>query len=253
MESLSQKFSQRSDIIGRLYRRAVKIKLYFKYPDSFVRDIKMLLRKPGARRLGISYHPPNFIYCSGIHKESIIVDVGCGFEADFSRHMIEKFGVTAYGIDPTEKHRQPLRQLQSSSGGKFIYLQNAVSSKSGELLFYEIANRESGSLLAEHVNFMQDETISYMVKSITLKEIPDKIDHVQIDLIKLDIEGAEYDLFSHIKNEDLAAYKQIYIEFHHNSIKDKSIADTRRIVTSLCTLGFKSFTLDDINYLFYRE
>ncbi len=253
MKRLSQKLSHRSNVIGSMYRCGVKIKLYFKYPESFVRDIKMVLRKPRARRLGISYHPPNFIYHTGIHGKSIIVDVGCGFEADFSRHMIEKFGVTAYGIDPTEKHKQPLQQMESSSGGKFVYLQNAVSSKSGELLFYEIANRESGSLLSEHVNFMQDETISYMVNSITLREIPEKIEHDQIDLIKLDIEGAEYDLFSDIKNDDLAAYKQIYIEFHHKSVKDKSIADTRKIVTLLCTWGFKSFTLDDINYLFYRE
>ena len=253
MGNFAEKYAQRTDIVGRLYRYGVRVKLYFKFPDSFFRDLKMAHRKPRARKLGILYHSPNFIFREGIDEKSIIVDVGCGYEADFSRFMIAQFGACAYGIDPTKKHKKYLEKLETSAKGKFVYMQNAVSSVSGDLLFYEIENRESGSLLPDHTNIMQDVTISYKVKSLTLKEIPHRINQKKVDLIKLDIEGAEYDLFDDIEQEDLMVYDQIYIEFHHNAIESKSFADTQMIVNKLCELGFTSFSLDDLNYLFYRD
>ena len=243
---------QRPGLFGKLYRLGVHVKLYFKFPDSFFRDLKMLRRKPQARKRGIIYHPSNFIFRKGINENSVIVDVGCGYEADFSRHMISCYGARAYAIDPTEKHKKYLQKIEETSGGKFVYLQNAVSSVSGDLLFYEIENHESGSLFSDHTNIKQDVTISYHVRSLTLKEIPQKIGHSRIDLIKLDIEGAEFDLFNDIQAKDIQVYDQIYIEFHHKAIESKSFADTQRIIDILGEMGFTNFSLDDLNYLFYR-
>lgn len=253
MSKLSEKYSKRSDLAGKLYRAAVKVKLYFKFPDSFVRDLRIISRRPRAKRLGIGFHSPNFIYRTGLHSGSIIVDVGCGFEADFSRFMMSKFGARCFGIDPTEKHKSALMQLAAQSEGRFEYFQNAVSSKSGEMQFYEIENRESGSLLADHTNIMKDVTISYVVRSVTLREIPKMIDHENIDLIKLDIEGAEYDLFENITIEDLNPYHQIYIEFHHKSVKSKSFRDTEKVIRTLRENNFSVFSMDDLNFLFFRE
>jgi FkbM family methyltransferase len=253
MSKLSEKYAKRSDLFGRLYRYAVKVKLYFKFPDSFVRDIKIVSRRPEAKRLGIGFHSPNFIFRSGLNSNSIIVDVGCGYEADFSRFMMANFGAQCFGIDPTEKHKNALMQLAAESEGRFEYFQNAVSSKSGEMQFYEIENRESGSLLADHTNIMKDVTISYVVRSVTLREIPKMIDHENIDLIKLDIEGAEYDLFENITIEDLNPYHQIYIEFHHKSVKSKSFRDTEKVIRTLRENNFSVFSMDDLNFLFFRE
>jgi len=253
MSKLSEKYSKRSGFSGKLYRYAVKVKLYFKFPDSFIRDLRIISRKPKAKRLGIGFHSPNFIFCSCLNPKSIIVDVGCGFEADFSRFMMQRFGAQCFGIDPTEKHKSALMQLAAQSAGRFVYLQNAVSSTNGELQFFEIENMESGSLLIDHINIMKDVTKSYLVRSVTLREIPHLIDHEKIDLIKLDIEGAEYDLFENVTIEDLKAYSQIYIEFHHNSVKSRSLRDTEKVIRILRENNFNVFSMDDLNYLFFRD
>ena len=52
---------------------------------------------------------------------------------------------------------------------------------------------------------------------------------------------------------DLKVFKQIYIEFHHHAIKHYSSKDTNMLVSSICKKGFKSFSLDDNNYLFYKN
>jgi hypothetical protein len=90
------------------------------------------------------------------------------------------------------------------------------------------------------------------VESITLKQIPEKIGIDNIDILKLDIEGIEYEIFSQITNEDLSAFTQLFVEFHHRSIKRYSRKNTKEVLKKLRSLGFKLITLDGDNYLFYR-
>jgi FkbM family methyltransferase len=183
---------------------------------------------------------------------STIVDVGCGFEADFSVAMITRYNLLAYGIDPTKKHQEKLHQIENTHKGKFNHLQYAISTIKGKTTFRESAEHESGSMLTDHVNILHDTIIEYEVESITLKDIPSIVGSNTIEILKLDIEGIEYELLGEINTDDLSAFQQLFVEFHHRSIQRFSRKDTKNIVRKLRNSGFKSLTLDGDNYLFYR-
>jgi FkbM family methyltransferase len=178
--------------------------------------------------------------------------VGCGFEADFSVAMIEKYNLKSFGIDPTKKHQEKLKIIEEKYQDRFKHLVVAISSIQGKITFRESEEHESGSMLSDHVNILNDTVREYEVDSITLRQIPEKVGVTKIDILKLDIEGIEYEIFSEINGEDLSAFDQLFIEFHHRSIKRYSRKDTRNIIYRLKSFGLKAITLDSDNYLFYR-
>lgn len=214
--------------------------------------VRQPLLKRQMRRLGISFYPPNYIYYDTFTPESVVADVGCGYEAEFSRHMIAEHGLRAFGVDPTRKHAPFLRQLEESTGGRFRHLPVAVSRENGRLAFHESIQNESGSILAEHANVRNDSTTTYEVESISLRELSRRLGVQAVDFLKLDLEGAEYRLFDDVGKGDLRPFKQLFVEFHHHCT-NHSVDETRALVDRIRKLGFDSFTLDEHNYLFYRR
>ena len=227
------------NLIKRAYRKANRV-------------AKFHLRKAQAKKLGVSYVKPVYIYQDVFNDSSVIVDVGCADDADFSVHMITRFGVQAYGVDPTRKHRIALKSLEEQSNGRFKHVEVAVSSTNGKITFHESAENQSGSILNDHANVMKDTITTYDVESVTLQSLIKRIDKPRVDLLKLDLEGAEYDLLTNISDEDLKPFQQIFIEFHHHNT-NRSPRETKVIVDSICNFGFKVFTFDDHNYLFFRQ
>ena len=203
------------------------------------------------KKLGIQFFPPNYIYFDNFNELSIIVDVGCGYEAEFSKFMIGKYNLNVFGVDPTKKHTPSLKMLEESTKGKFHHLAIAVTKKDGFITFHESRQNESGSILLEHFNMRNDEITTYNVESVSLSELVRRIGTTPVDFIKLDLEGAEYELLDKISDEDINSFKQIFIEFHHHCT-NHSIQETKLIVQNICRKGFKVFTLDYNNYLFYK-
>lgn len=206
-----------------------------------------------GKLLGINFALPNYIFKDTFTKYSTVVDVGCGNDADFSVYMIKKYGLTAIGVDPTRRHRDDLKLVANQMGGRFKHEAIAVSSRNGKIYFNESVDNISGSILKGHTNVMQDTIRRYQVKTIGLKNLPKYLNLDNIEFIKLDLEGAEYELISRVKKSDLKRYQQIFIEFHDHCVPQYSIEDTKRSVKKMESLGFNSFTLDNHNYLFYPK
>lgn len=226
------------DILKRILRRIYRI-------------TSVQLNLIRMKKLGIKFFSPNYIYFDNFNELSVIIDVGCGHEAEFSKLMIEKYNLNAFGIDPTKKHAPSLKVLEEITKGKFQHLAVAVTKKVGFITFYESRQNESGSILIDHINIQNDEITKYNVESVRLSELVRRIGITHVDFIKLDLEGAEYDLLDKISDEDIKPFKQIFIEFHHHCT-NHSTQETRLLVQNICSKGFQVFTLDHHNYLFYK-
>ena len=209
------------------------------------------LKLARMRQLGMTFYAPNYVYFDNFTSSSIVADVGCGYEAEFSRHMIDRHGLRAFAVDPTRKHAPSLVKLQQHYAGRFTHLPLAVSARTGTLVFHESKQNESGSLLPEHTNVRHDDTTSYEVESVSLLELTKRLGSGTIDLLKLDLEGAEYDLFDGATAETLRPFRQIFLECHHHCT-EHTIDETKRLVGRVASLGFNVFTLDEHNFLFYR-
>ena len=200
---------------------------------------------------GIRFVRPNYIFYDRFDGNSVMIDVGCGYEAELAMHLVKHYGIRSFGLDPTRKHAPALKLLEKASQGKFTHIGKAVARTKGRLVFHESEQNESGSLLEDHTNVANDTIQSYEVDTVTLKELPAITGTTQVDFLKLDLEGAEYDLLSDLDREDLIGIKQLFVEFHHHCISRYSPRDTLSIVKNLESIGLKSHTLDEHNFLFY--
>jgi len=220
---------------------------------KFKRIVQFHHRKRLAQTQGVSFLKPNYIFFNTFNTTSIIIDVGCGHEAELSRHFVRAHGVKAYGVDPTKKHRPFLKRIEEETQGQFQYLRLAVASLNDILEFHESDENESGSILDDHKNIKHDTVQSYTVQAVTLGNLANRVGTSTVDFLKLDLEGAEYDLLRNVPAKDLSRFKQIFIEFHHHCITRFTEQDTQAMVTRLQSFGLNAFSLDDHHYLFYWD
>ncbi|MDD5318947.1 MAG: FkbM family methyltransferase [Candidatus Pacebacteria bacterium] len=217
----------------------------------FLKKSTLTIRKMRARILDVHFADPNYLFKGTFTKNSTLIDAGCGFDADFSMEMIRKYNLKAIGIDPTRKHQKSLATLSRKTGEKFTHRLIAISKEDGLITFNETQDNVSGSLLTSHNNIKKDAVQTYQVQSVSLARLPAFLDLPFIEYIKLDLEGAEYELIANLTKEQLLPYQQIFIEFHHHCTP-YSQKDTFNRVEKMKSFGFTAFTLDDHNYLFYR-
>lgn len=213
-----------------------------------------IVRRFWFRTKDIRFAPPNFIFFCfpKNNKQVTVIDVGCGSVAEFSTYLIDRYHARCFGVDPTEKHKPALSSLVRKYQGRFVHIPFAICAKNGTLNFFESRVNESGSLMADHINVVRDKGNSYQVRCVTPVSLLDHLGLDSADILKLDIEGAEYQLLETLGRSELLPFKQIFIEFHHHAVERYTYSDTLRAVENICSFGFKSYSLDNHNYLFRR-
>ncbi len=218
---------------------------------------RMLLkavRRIWFRTKGIRYIAPDFIffYTPEAQKRLTVIDVGCGSVAEFSTNMIERYDAKCIAVDPTLKHRPALSDLAKKYEDRFIHVPFAICASNGTLTFFQSNVNESGSIMTDHANVVRDEGTSYEVRGITPISLLNYLELDSVDILKLDIEGAEYELLQNLQKNELLPFEQIFVEFHHHAVQRYTEMDTQNIVDNICRFGFENYSLDNHNYLFRR-
>jgi FkbM family methyltransferase len=77
------------------------------------------------------------------------------------------------------------------------------------------------------------------IGTISLMGILKKYNMEEIDLLKIDVEGAEYDIFSSVGENDLRRFKHLLIEFHNNQGRASGI------ISKIISAGFEIDLRDD--------
>ena len=75
--------------------------------------------------------------------------------------------------------------------------------------------------------------------------------HDRIDLLKIDIEGAEYDVLDHLLSHKLRV-KQVLVEFHHNILPGIPRSKSIRYILKMIKAGYKLLNQDGANHTFYH-
>jgi FkbM family methyltransferase len=189
------------------------------------------------RRVALEFHGTDYggwpIVANSLCNSSVIVDIGLGEDISFSESLMQKYGCRTYGFDPTPKSIDYVRKRQVAN---FRLFEVGVAALGGDATFYlpDNADHVSGSLFsATHVGRR-----SITVPLIAIGTVPEVIGTTKLDLIKLDIEGAEFDLLDAPGFARAVCHaNQICIEFHHRW-PEFGKEKTERAVKRLDELGF---------------
>lgn len=175
-----------------------------------------------------------------LNKNSIIYSFGIGEDISFSRSIIKQFQCTIFGFDPTPKSINWIKNQDLPNG--FNFYNFGIGNTTEIIKFFLPKNKVhvSGSLI-KHTNVDTDDFIKVQIKS--LKDISKELNHTKIDILKMDIEGSEYDVVNNILNSDILI-DQFLIEFHdrfYKNGKEKTIS----IIDTFKEKGYEIFAISD--------
>lgn len=162
----------------------------------------------------------------------VVLDLG-GNHGEFAGEMARRFSAVVTSVEPNPAlfdalHRRPdLRAIHAAATGTdgTVHLQVAANDQASTIM---AATTTSGGTVA--------------VPGMSLASLLSHIESARVDLVKVDIEGAEIDLLTQADGETLARIGQMSIEFHE-SHGLHTVGDIQRVLTRLRSLGFISFKM----------
>lgn len=177
-----------------------------------------------------------YVYEKHLNEKSVIYSVGVGEDISFDEELITKFNSKVYGFDPTPKSIKFIEDKKNLNSNFFMN-PYGLYNFDGKIDFLLPSNSDHvsctiGNLRAYEANEIEKVTVPVY----TFDTILSKIGTQKIDILKLDIEGAEYEVLDDILNSKIEI-DQICIEFHHR-FKGVSKEKTKSAIKLLRSKGY---------------
>jgi len=181
---------------------------------------------------------------TGLGASSIAYSFGVGTDISFDAALIALRGVTVHAFDPTPRSVEWVKA--QSLPDRFEFHPWGIAGFDGTATFHAPKDPTHVShTLLEGGNVG---TGSVEVPVFRLRTIMSKLGHDRIDILKMDIEGAEYDVLPDVLASGLAI-PQILIEFHHRR-SGVPLSRTQSAVTALEQAGYRAFNESPSGYEF---
>lgn len=144
-----------------------------------------------------------------------VYSFGIGEDISFDLSIIREYDCEVFAFDPTPKSIDWLKR--QSLPERFHYYTYGISNADGAEEFHLPQNEEYVSGSTEYHSALKEETIS--VEMRRLRTIMQEMGHDSVDIIKMDIEGAEFRVIPDII-ESGCVFKQLCIETHQRYYKE---------------------------------
>jgi FkbM family methyltransferase len=210
----------------------------------------------GYERLGTRYGGW-WIYAPAVRKAPLLVDCGLGKDISFPVAFLSRFGGRVIGIDPNP---DAVRYSTANRPQGMEIRSQAMWTQAGQELVFHMprpldqlpkgADGVSGSLLASH-SYAGTGTLA--VRTTSLREILAGSADTECDVLKLDIEGAEYEILDALcRSGEIRKARQLLVEFHHHCT-DRTLQDTLDTIAKVRASGFLLRHTEDRNAAFLRD
>ena len=148
-----------------------------------------------------------------IDANSIVYSFGLGEDTSWDEALLRR-GARVFGFDPTPKSLAYIRgRAQLRRGpGRFTLTPQGLWTKDTFLKFTLPDNPGHVSLRAGEIEGQRG---FIELKVNTLEHFMEMNGHTRLDILKIDIEGAEYEFLEDLLTRDFFPFDQLLVEFHH--------------------------------------
>mgnify|MGYP001242513340 FL=1 len=208
-----------------------------------------------------------------LNEDSIVYSAGVGEDISFDLKLQSKYKCNIFLIDPTSRskiHYKEVKQyyidnIFNFTGNtqidyythihnikpnfdKILYIDKGLWSCVDRLKFYKQENKKnvSQSLIPNMFGNEYDE-----VDVLTIKDLMNKYDHKNIDLLKLDIEGAEIEVLNNMLDNNIYP-KYILVELDLYLKKKDNDNLTKKLIDRLTESNYKIIMNDRMNITLER-
>ena len=180
-----------------------------------------------------------------IRPDSVVYSFGLGEDVSFDLALIETYGVEVHGFEPDPRSLEWL--AAQALPATFHVHELAVGDHDGRAsLFPQRPSAPDGTVVGSRtlVSDLRPDAPEREIEDVSVQRLPtvmSMLGHERIDVLKMDIEGAEYAVI-----DDLLAsavpVTQLLVEFHHR-LRTISTGRTRQMIRKLAANGFHPFAV----------
>ena len=182
---------------------------------------------------------------AGILKEaSFIISAGVGTSITFEQELIKRYNSRIILLDPSPTGVKTIQQLSDRRNIDFLEL--GLAAKSGSVSFGLPDRADEGSF---RVGSIRD---SIHFDCISLLDLMKQRGRTEIDLLKIDVEGFEYEIIDALIRDGLRI-SIICIEIHHSRVIsiEKTIFNAFYLILRLSMIGYKIVYNKNMDFTFY--
>jgi FkbM family methyltransferase len=176
------------------------------------------------------------IWPAPLTKDSVVVDAGA-HHGEFSAEIIRRFGCRCHLVEANPRLVETLIVAHAKS-----ITTAALDARDGRGMLHVSENPEATGLFDAG-----SATTSVEVETTSLATLMQRLGIINIDILKLDIEGAEFDLIASTPNQILQRINQITVEFHDfkpafrgRGLFENARARLQSIGFDCCNLAFRT-------------
>jgi FkbM family methyltransferase len=187
------------------------------------------LRLEGTSYGGWTYN------ATGLNADSIVYSVGIGEDTSWDLGMHRTHGLHIWGFDPTPRAAKHV--ALHMQGGWFHFTNEGLSTKRGDVTFTLPQNPQHVSMREGVHRSVSNRTARARVD--TLSNWMQRHGHTRLDILKMDIEGSEYNVLDDWVARRYFPFSQLLVEFHHRFDSHRGKNRHRRVLAGLHANGFE--------------
>jgi FkbM family methyltransferase len=177
-----------------------------------------------------------------LHSHAVVYSVGAGGDVSFDVELLRRAGCEVHSFDPTLGAARHVAQVGEP---RLAFHPVAIWTYDGEVEMFEAANPDN---MALSIPNLQNTRTSVTVPCRTIETIRRALGHEHIDLIKLTVDGGEYEL---VPTLDLDGWgtRVLVVAFQHN----EPAARAFELIEQLRARGYHPVARKGVNgFTFYR-
>lgn len=172
-----------------------------------------------------------------LRSGGIAYSFGLGRDVSFDLLLIEKFNLAVHGFDPTPESINLLRKM--SLPAQFHLHEMGLSDKDGTLSLFPPKYPGRFNFTQERVDYVSEKHTPIQVPVARLASIMTQLGHKHIDILKIDIEGSEFEAIPDILKSG-CSFGQLLVEVHYN-FPTRSFDEGLRLLRMMKEAGLKCF------------
>lgn len=180
-----------------------------------------------------------------LNANSFIVSAGVGQAITFEQDIIARYDAKIVLFDPSPTGVKTITNLPDKKNIEFHPV--GLAGKSGDLQFGLPDLADEGSFRKG----VAGDALSF--PCLSLSDVMSANGRKHIDLLKIDVEGFEYEILQSVFDDNLDI-RQICLEIHHNRVItiDQTILDAARLIFRLFMAGYRVIYNKNMDFTFVK-